>query len=95
MVVVIANPVSRNDAKLADYVSSVLLKISTQFQIKNIRFSRHFQDLTQELDTRLSYQPAGASYPGLFVLSELPENENDKLDGDVTSEITEEDWERG
>lgn len=95
VVVVIANPVSRNDAKLADYVSSVLLKISTQFQIKNIRFSRHFQDLTQELDTRLSYQPAGASYPGLFVLSELPENENDKLDGDVTSEITEEDWERG
>ena len=68
-----ANPVSGNDAKLADYVSSVLLKISTQFQIKNIRFSRHFQELTQELDTHLSYQPTAASYPGLFVLSELPE----------------------
>ena len=68
-----ANPVSGNDAKLSDYVSSVLLKISTQFQIKNIRFSPQFQDLIQELDTHLSYQPAAASYPGMFVLSELPE----------------------
>ena len=49
-----ANPVSGKDAKLEDYVSSVLLKISTRFQIKNIRFLRHFQDLTQELDTPLS-----------------------------------------
>ena len=73
VVVVNANPVSGNDAKLEDYVSSVLLKISSRFQIKNIRFSRHFQDLTQELDTHLSYEPAAASYPGLFVLSELLE----------------------
>ena len=73
VVVVNANPVSGNDAKLEDYASSVLLKISTEFQIKNIRFSRHFQDLTQELDAHLSYQPAAASYPSLFALSELPE----------------------
>ena len=73
MVVVNANPVSGDDAKLEDYVSSVLLKVSARFQIKDIPFSRHFQDLTQELDTNLSYQPAAASYPGLFVLSELPE----------------------
>ena len=67
------NPVSEKDAKLEDYVSSVLLKMSTRFQIKNIRFLRHFQDVTQELDTDLSYQPVAALYPGLFVLSELPE----------------------
>ena len=73
VVVVNANPVSGDDAKLEDYVSSVLLKVSARFQIKDTRFSRLFQDLTQELDTRLSYQPAAASYPGLFMLSELPE----------------------
>ena len=102
VVVVNANPVSGNDAKLADYVSSVLLKISTLFQIKIFRFSRHFQDQTQELDTHLSYQPAAASYPGLFVLSELPREyqrrlrtKRDKLDGDVTSEIAEDDRKRG
>ena len=54
VVVVNANPVSGNDTKLEDDVGSFLLKISTQFQIKNIRISRHFQDLTQELDTHLS-----------------------------------------
>ena len=42
VVVLNANPVSANDAKLEGYVSCVLLKISTRFQIKNIRFSRHF-----------------------------------------------------
>ena len=42
-----------------------------------------------------------ASYPGQFALSELPEEDWDRvrfptnLRGDVTSEIAEDDWERG
>ena len=43
VVVVNANPVSGNDAKLEDYVSSVLLKISAQFQIKNFDFRDTFK----------------------------------------------------
>ena len=83
-----ANPVSGNDAKLEDYVSSVLSK--NFYSIADQKYS---------IFATLSRPDPGIRYSSFIStgssLVPRPVRAVRVTSGDVTSEITEDDWERG